>query len=468
MYEPLVRQSELAEPDDAGAGADVAPDLRTGERTYSLGFVCLLAATATLFVRPSEFVKDIRDQRLYLVAILGCLACSLPAVLGQLNARSIWRRPITACLFGMLALVVLSALSRLEISRAATDGIEFAKVITYYLLVVGLLDTRERLRALLFWLTLFVLAVAALVALSYYNIFPHIPSSMLDRFFDRETGDEVVVLRLGTTGLFRDPNDICLMLLIGLALTGYWLVQSTSLWNRGLWLLANGLLLHCIALTQSRGGFLALLGALAIYFRERFGLARSLMLGAIAVPLMFVAFSGRQTTISHREGTGQQRMSVWSEGLVLFRQNPVFGVGQNRYAEHVGLVAHNSYLHCFTELGAAGGLCFLGVFVFALGSLRSLGPRDQEIPDPALRTLRPFLLSGIAAYGIALLWLSNSYTVPTLLVFALATAYLELCGVEPDPPYAGLNGRLVGRVVWVGVGFMVGASLVVRLLLECG
>jgi O-antigen ligase len=439
---------------------------RTAARTYAPGFVFLLMATCTLFVRPSEFVKDIRDQRLYLVAILGCLACSFPAVVGQLNWRSIATRPITACLFGLLAMVVLSPLSRLQVSQAITEGFEFAKVITYYLLVVGLLDRGARIRAFVFWLTLFVLAVASLVALSYYNIFPHIPAGMMDRFFDRETGDEVMVLRLGTTGLFRDPNDICLMLLVGLALAGYWFTQARGLRQRVAWLAAVGLLLHCIALTQSRGGFLALLGGLAVFFRERFGLGRSLMVGALVVPLMFVVFAGRQTTISHREGTGQQRMGVWSEGLVLFRQNPVFGIGQNEYKEQVGLVAHNSYLHCFTELGLAGGLCFMGAFTCAVGGLGSLARRSAEIADPAIRGLRPFLLAGIAAYGIALLWLSNSYTVPTLLVFALATAYVNVSDVELAPPYHQLNGRLLGRVAVISLVFLGAMSVLVRLLLE--
>ena len=51
------------------------------------------------------------------------------------------------------------------------------------------------------------------------------------------------------------------------------------------------------------------------------------------------------------------------------RQSPVFGIGKNRFGEEAGQVAHNSFVHAFTELGPLGGMVFLGAFYLAMRAL---------------------------------------------------------------------------------------------------
>ncbi len=81
---------------------------------------------------------------------------------------------------------------------------------------------------------------------------------------------------------------------------------------------------YALALTNSRGGLLALLTAMLVLFQARFGWRKTLVLVPIVLPLMFLLFAGRQTEFTTSEGTSQQRIQFWSEGLAMFRQAPVF------------------------------------------------------------------------------------------------------------------------------------------------
>src|SRR5260370_10175657 len=145
-----------------------------------------------------------------------------------------------------------------------------------------------------------------------------------------------------------------------------------------------------LVLTRSRGGFLALVAGLFTLFQARFGWRRTLLLASAGLPLLFVLFAGRQTTLSTVEGTGQDRIQLWSEGLGLFREAPLFGIGQGEYADRVGLVAHNSFVHCFAELGFAGGALFLGAFGSALVMLGRLQPAPRAVAGPRPPPLLPF------------------------------------------------------------------------------
>ena len=49
------------------------------------------------------------------------------------------------------------------------------------------------------------------------------------------------------------------------------------------------------------------------------------------------------------------RLGYWAEGLQLLRDSPLFGIGQGNFGLAIGNVAHNSFVHCFTELGVIGG-----------------------------------------------------------------------------------------------------------------
>src|SRR5262249_29489103 len=159
-------------------------------------------------------------------------------------------------------------------------------------------------------------------------------------------------------------------------------------------------------------------------------------------------------------GTGSTRVQLWYEGLTLFVRRPLFGIGSGRYDEYVGHVAHNSFIHCYTELGLVGGTLFLGAFYLAAWPLVRLG-RPQMRPGavgPELRKLRPYVLAIVAGYAGGLMSLSCPYTIPTYTVLGLSAVYLGLAEVELRVPVARLNAPLARRLAWLSVVFVVASQ----------
>jgi O-antigen ligase len=189
----------------------------------------------------------------------------------------------------------------------------------------------------------------------------------------------------------------------------------------------------------------------------------------MALPAMFVLFAGRQTDIGLENGdTSQERVRLWNEGIMLFREAPFFGIGQGEYAEQVGQVAHNSFVHCYAELGFFGGTLFLGAFVCAFLALYRLGRSRVETPDPMLRRLRPYLITIVAAYAAGMLSLSRAYIVPTYMTLGLATAYVRLSSDHLPAPVLRFNGQLVQRLILVSLASMVGIYVFVRVFVRYG
>jgi O-antigen ligase len=133
-----------------------------------------------------------------------------------------------------------------------------------------------------------------------------------------------------------------------------------------------------IALTHSRGGFLALVGT-ALWIAWRSGrLFRAVAgLGAAGIAFFTLAPRGvldRLSTIGDtHESSTAARLTAWRVAMRMIADNPFFGVGlrnfQPRYLDYALVrpdentttyVAHNSYLQIWAECGSlAFGVYFV-------------------------------------------------------------------------------------------------------------
>jgi O-antigen ligase len=428
-----------------------------------LGFALFLVLNAVLFVRPAEIVPALLGLEIYLAVISACLFFSFPVVLEQLMPRSLESRPITVCVLGLLLAVVLSQLSHFRFDKALEYGWDFCKTILYYLLFVGLITTSGRLRTFLRCFVLFASAVAALAVLQYHGVIslPNL-NPIKDTMKNAATGREGAILRLRGSGIFQDPNELSVLMGVSIVLSLYWLTDRRSLLLRVV--MPGSLLLfgYALSLTQSRGGMLALLAGLGVFLQIRFGWLKSLLLGMALLPLLAV-FSGRQTDFSATaEGTGQERIQIWSDGLVLFRQAPLFGIGIHQYDREVGLVAHNSYIHAFAELGLLGGSCFVSAFALAVESFYRLGAAGRRILDPELRRLYPYLFGFLTVYVVGMMSLSLCYIIPTYTVLALTCVFRRLADTSPALPAPRCDAALVLRLGLFSIAVLIGLNVIVR------
>ena len=427
-----------------------------------MDFFLFVLANAALFIRPPEIVSSWQDLQIYLYLMLACLVFAFPAVLEQFRPATLERRPITLCVLGLLLMGLLSNLT--DADALFTEGVEFAKVVVYYLLLVAVVNTPARLRRFLLCLAAFAGVVTLLAVLDYHEVInlPTLQALQDVVGDDPVTGEPIVIRRLHGTGLFSDPNDFSQLLVLAIPLALYGLAEGRGGPTRLLWLAPLGLFAYALFLTKSRGGFLAFVAGVLALLYARHGWRRCLLLAGLSLPVLLVVFAGRMTDFSLQEGTGQQRIQIWSDALTFFRSSPLLGVGQNKFGKLDQLEAHNSFLHGYADLGFLGGTLFLGAFCLAAWQLLRLGKAGLLFLDPGVGRLRPYLLAVVVGVSVGMLSLSRCYFVTTYTVLGLTTAYTGVGAVWPPPAPVIFDSRLVRRLAMTGVCFLAATYVFVR------
>ena len=281
-----------------------------------MNFALLVLLTAILFLRPEELIPEIAGLRLYLVAISAALLVSIPQVIRQLDPSELRWNPITGCVLGVLAAGVASHSAHGQFGLASEFATEFGKVVLFYLLAVGVLDTRERLEAYLGWLVVLILGVTTLALLQHHGAIAIEALRPVEQFdLDRDSGELTVITRLRGSGIFNDPNDLCLILGVGIVCALYQAIRAESGILRLAWLAPVAVFLYALALTYSRGGLLGIGAAVSAFAILRYGWRRGAFALVVLVPLAAAFFAGRQTDLDVSAGTGQERIHLWAEGL---------------------------------------------------------------------------------------------------------------------------------------------------------
>jgi O-antigen ligase len=432
-------------------------------KRYRLSFGLFLALNTVLFLRPAELLEPLAGWPVFEILIVPCLCLALGAVVPLLSPAALLASPINLCVLGLLPVVIVSSLVNAG-GDPLLAGMEYAKLCIYYFLLVSLVNSTDRLRLFLLALALSCIVLIILVICQYHGLITLAAvTSVQEKAWEEATAETVIFSRMRGTGLFNDPNEFCLIVILGMGLSLYWASEQQRWLPRLAWLAPLGVFAYAIALTQSRGGFVALLAAIVTYCSCKLGKGKTILFAVLILPLLLLVFAGRQTHVSFSEDTAQQRLGLWSDGLVLLRQNPVFGIGYGNFVRTTGLVAHNSFLHAFTELGLPGGLLFLGAFYVGLRELLRLREPGRSIRDPALARLYPCLFAGITGYVIGMLAVSYCYIMPTYTVLGIITVYLACATTAPPIARARVNGTLMMRVVIVGMAFLLAMYGFVRL-----
>jgi O-antigen ligase len=437
-----------------------------------MGFVFFLLVTATLFLRPSEIVPDLQGFRIYEVLMIGSLILLRKEIFEALRPSAIRAQPITLCVVLMAAAIAVSHLQHVYL-YGAKWGLEiYYKTALYYLMLVGCVTTPSRLLALLFTVCLCGTAMVGLCVIDYFGI---VDFEFVTHITDREgsvseTNEEVMVWRMRGTGIFEDPNDICLVITSCTVLCAYFALNHCPGWWKVLWLAPLGVLMTGMLCTHSRGGLLSLVAAMLVLMTFRYGSRIAIAAVLVGVPGMLV-MGTRQTSIDLEEGTAQDRIQLWSDGLdALKSADFFFGIGMGEYGDMAGLVAHNSFVHAYTELGIVGGTLFFGMFYFAFLELYRFRYVSREVPARTLRRFHPFLFAMLTGWTMGLMSLSRCYVVPTYLVIGLVAAFQNQAGAVLVPPrvFAFLDTRHIVRWAGASVCCLAGFFVFVKLFARWG
>jgi probable O-glycosylation ligase (exosortase A-associated) len=149
--------------------------------------------------------------------------------------------------------------------------VEFLKIIAIALFTSGQVDTRERLRMLLWTIA---------ISLGFFGVKNGVLGIL---------GGGAPILR-GPGGMLEDNNDFALALVMNVPLLWYLGIAEGKLWIRRATLVAMFLTVVVVLLTHSRGAFLALcMSGLWIAWRSGKLVRAMLVLGALAALFPFVA-----------------------------------------------------------------------------------------------------------------------------------------------------------------------------------
>jgi O-antigen ligase len=435
-----------------------------------MDFILFLLVNLTLFVRPGELIPDLEGLPIYNYLILATLVSALPRVAEHLRPERLVREPLTACILAMVPVIVLSHLTHFDLWSARVGAFTFSKSVVYYLVLISVVNSSERLRLFLYAIALFAALNSAIAVSHYYGIIT-IESIKIteEHMIDPETDEPYVVPRLCATGLFGDPNDLSMITVAGVVICLLAMDDKRMGLFRIAWTIPLALFFATLVLTKSRGGMLAFAAAAMMLSYLRFGKWKTIAAAAVLLPALALGVGGRQTDMSSgfQGGTGQARIELWADGLVEMKNSPLFGTGFKTYSDHAGLVAHNSFIHTFVELGVIGGGLFLGAFWFAARSFWKIHRRIQSeyrlTTNLAFRQMLPFLATMLCGFSVSMFSLSRAYVEPTYLALGVANAYFLEAARLGIPAPVRVNARRMGELACVSVGFLLVVYLFIKI-----
>jgi hypothetical protein len=449
-----------------------------------MAFALLVVYLVFTFVRPGE--QSLALQELHImdvVSIAALLAAGLAVLMGRGPDLRLVQIPLVLG-FASWALVSV-VLNPLRSDTALTSVTSFMKAsATAFFLVLLNVDTLQRLRVVAGVLTALALFVVGQGAWAYHSGMPS-PFVIYTALDDgsrpgpadalkpeeselqplgvdgRVDGQPVNrgMPRIRGLGFVNDPNDLAatLVAIIPLSLA---LRRKGARVRNILMTLSVMAIIYGIYLTRSRGGVIALAGVLALVVRERLGRTLSIA-SAVAAVMALVAldFAGGRTMSLDASARG--RLWAWSEGLQMLKWSPIWGVGFGNYGQYNERVAHNSFVHCFAELGLVGYFIWLSLVVLTLVDIRALGRQDREAAELP-RWGRALMLS-LVGFLIGGFFLSRAYDVMLFILVGLAIAMTSLARRSGFPLE---NQALVHRlfvVLVIEVASIVGIWLYLRI-----
>lgn len=270
-------------------------------------------------------------------------------------------------------------------------------------------------RIMLIVVTLFALAENG--RLNVYRVSCIISALVLATLMvlDKGTGR----LHVGST---YDPNDIALLFVVLLPVIIAEANSAGKAFRIIAWFTAICAVMS-IALTQSRGGIIAL-AAIGVHgfilAKKRRGLLLLLaVLGTIIVlatadEALWQRFSSLADESDYNFDDKYGRISIWKGGIGLLFSHPLSGVGIGQFGAGLGmseagvyLTAHNSFIQIGAELGFPGLIAFIMLIIAMVRSCRSA--IKSGLLSQKERNRRVALLVSITGYCCGGFFLSQAY-----------------------------------------------------------
>lgn len=320
-------------------------------------YLGLLIYMGFLYLRPSDVYPALAPYHVTrIVAIV-----TIVAFLLQSKDKGYVQASQNRLLIGLLGIIVLSffggwipaCLGKLE---------QMGKNVINYFLIINLIDSKKRLKSLVWTLMIFSTILAFNTVQEY-----------------RDLGAEVAShLRMGafSGGYFGGAGDFAVMMNIMVPFGFFLMWGERSFILKLLSLSFMALYIAGMVCTGARGGgvatFAAVIACLAYLGlrspRPIRKLSSLIVAASLVLGIIFLApsqFKSRAETIANykQESTAWRRIEYWKLGAKMFLHNPITGVGAGNYIlnyrkyggwERQWRVSHNMFVDATAELGIIG------------------------------------------------------------------------------------------------------------------
>jgi len=404
-------------------------------------------------------------------------ALLIMAVIAWLSNKRSFASPSQHKLMPLLLLsMTLSTAIEINGEYAMTVFAKFYPVVILYFLIVDAMDNNQKFRGI------FKVMVFSAVIMALHGIQQSIEGVGW-------TGMDTIRGRIRYIGIFADPNDMGLFFLTVIPMLIYLMIRS-NFFFRLVYLLALGIILYAVYLTESRGTTLGIAALVALLAARKFGLIISVGIAAAAL-VIIMGLNSRVAQIDPGEASAKGRVDAWEEGYYMTRDNPIFGVGVGGFVIHHYRTAHNTWVLAMAELGIPGYFVWNSLMILSLIMVIRLAFFELTKAPPSsankdnsngnnhvtTKDLEDFnedkklsitFLYCLSGFCLATFFLSRSYNIFLYTMYALIVAhYINMTLKWRDFPEVCLSQNW-GKILIFTLGSVIGFYFLAMLLYALG
>ncbi len=376
-------------------------------------FIGLVNYLLFLYIRPQEYVAGMVGMPIMLLIGVATLGLMIFHMAVKYRGLPLTRAPQNLLMLWFLAALGASHMAHLYLNGALQSMQNFIPTLVMYLLITNLVVNTKKLR---FTINLMVVLTIVLAA-----------SGIVQFYTGTGFGGQEMYkgTRIQGVGIFSDPNDLALALVIVLPYLFLKLSEPSRAWEKILAAAAMLVLVYALYLTSSRGGMLAFGALMLILFSRRFGVGPGIILGGALMMAVFVVVP-RMMTISTDEASSYGRVQAWGVGLDLFEEFPLFGVGQGSFTEYHFRTAHNSFVLCAAELGTFGLFPWIMLIYLSIKNNHFVSRNTASAHMQEVTIYADTVRYGLIAFALGAYFLSRTYSELLFVLVGLSVATTRL------------------------------------------
>lgn len=417
-----------------------------------MGLIVLILILVVYIVRPGDWVPGLDIRWNLILNVMGSAALALMLLTGDFR-KSLDRTSLY--LIGFFLLMIVSSVVMQQIDTIPLYSPQMLTNILVFLLVCASVKTPRQLNIV----TGVFCALAVWVAYQCHlqmtvgeNIAGTPPLLRRDDGFDEEGFFvQTQTYQALWLGVFEDPNDTGLLFIAVLPL-----FLARAIFMRGNLLFratagaASAALLYGVYLTNSRGTFVAALGAIGYFFILKYRSVKGLIAAAVGGFALITVGPSRMASVTSADDAAMERVYAWIEALWAFSMYPFFGLGPFHWRDWHHKTTHNSFVHAFVENGFLAYVCWLATLLIPL----YLVSRAAFDCDHAQQRARYAAFGAcIAGVMLSIFFISRTYVLVPYFVTACVLTY---CRVADNGYYA----KTIQDATPIRLGAVAAASVV--------